>query len=349
VTASAPARSKEASPRPGCRRWPASGSSRNTCRPERSSGQPGGVGRRLEGVLVADHPEEADLAVGTRRVIPSSIPGRHRRIGTTSGLGAVSFTPGGGPTGVWMRGLDPHAPGRLVGEQGDQLVGEAAERRGVGLPVAQAVSLCATSGCRPRAGAWRANYRLDVRAQDLPRRAITATMWTWRTSRQWWRGRVPHGGPRDVEVDDAQTLDDLARPCAPRGGRPAGAGGRARGRVVRPSCGWTARTTPAVRQRPHGGVAQLVRRAAGLGRRRRPEDDLDPVRGPRPCRTTRTTHPRPRARRPDLGRRARPARRPRRQRQHAAHAVEENGDDPAAVLAEIGETVGLDELLEALR
>jgi hypothetical protein len=29
--------------------------------------------------------------------------------------------------------------------------------------------------------------------------------------------------------------------------------------------------------------------------------------------------------------------------------VEENGDDPAAVLAEIGETVGLDELLEALR
>ena len=70
--------------------------------------------------------------------MPSSMPRPARRIGTTSGVGAASRTPVVGPTGVVIVDLlGAHVPGRLVGEQGDQLVGEPPEGRRVGALVAQ--------------------------------------------------------------------------------------------------------------------------------------------------------------------------------------------------------------------
>ena len=70
--------------------------------------------------------------------MPSSMPSPARRIGTTSGRGWESFTPVVPVTGVLIVDLlGPHIPGGLVGEQGDQLVGEPPEGRGVGALVAQ--------------------------------------------------------------------------------------------------------------------------------------------------------------------------------------------------------------------
>ena len=66
------------------------------------------------------------------------MPRPARRIGTTSGWGAASLTP---VVGADRRDdvdrLDPHVAGGLVGQQRDQLVGQPAERRGVGVLVAQ--------------------------------------------------------------------------------------------------------------------------------------------------------------------------------------------------------------------
>ena len=47
-------------------------------------------------------PRNPTSAVGSSRIIPSSIPSPARRIGTTSGLGAASLTPVVGATGVTM-------------------------------------------------------------------------------------------------------------------------------------------------------------------------------------------------------------------------------------------------------
>ena len=45
-------------------------------------------------------PRNPTSAVGSSRIIPSSIPSPARRIGTTSGFGAASLTPVVGATGV---------------------------------------------------------------------------------------------------------------------------------------------------------------------------------------------------------------------------------------------------------
>ena len=78
-------------------------------------------------------PRKPTSAVGTSRIIPSSMPRPARRIGTTSGFGADSRTPVVGATGVSIvGGLDPDVAGRLVRQQRDELVGQPAEGRGVG-------------------------------------------------------------------------------------------------------------------------------------------------------------------------------------------------------------------------
>ena len=70
--------------------------------------------------------------------MPSSMPRPARRIGTTSGLGVDSRTPVvGRDRGHDVDRLGAHVPGGLVGEQGDQLVGEPPEGGGVGALVAQ--------------------------------------------------------------------------------------------------------------------------------------------------------------------------------------------------------------------
>ena len=76
--------------------------------------------------------------MGSSRIIPSSMPSPARRIGTTSGLGLASLTPGGvRDRRAHGHRLDAHVAGGLVGQQRDELVGEPAEGRGVGALVPQ--------------------------------------------------------------------------------------------------------------------------------------------------------------------------------------------------------------------
>ena len=83
-------------------------------------------------------PRKPTSAVGSSRSMPSSIPSPARRIGTTSGLGVESLHAGRRrDRGRDVDRLDAHVAGGLVGQQRDQLVGEPAERRGVGALVPQ--------------------------------------------------------------------------------------------------------------------------------------------------------------------------------------------------------------------
>jgi putative tRNA adenosine deaminase-associated protein len=101
-------------------------------------GEPLGVRRGLERLLVAHHPEEADLG---RRQQPHH-PVEHAEPGAQDGddqrLRVGEPHPGGRPDGRDdVDRTDPDVARRLVRQQRDQLVDEATERRGVGRLVAQ--------------------------------------------------------------------------------------------------------------------------------------------------------------------------------------------------------------------
>ena len=157
---------------------------------------------------------------------------------------------------------------------------------------------------------------------------------------------------RDVEVDDAQTLDDLARTL-----RTVAVDDQPVLALVEHEDEWFAVVRVDGEDDPrlfvsdltaasHSSYGELLASAADVD----PEADLDPVPPVEVVQDDEDDAPAPLvpavrtwAGEPDLlddlgvsGSTLRTL-------------VEENGDDPAAVLAEIGETVGLNELLEALR
>jgi magnesium transporter len=92
-------------------------------------GQALGVGVGLQGLLVARHPEKADLGRGSSFTIPSSMPSPARRMGTTRGAARRSAPLRGRDRGLDLDLLDAHVARRLVGEEGQQLLGELPEHR----------------------------------------------------------------------------------------------------------------------------------------------------------------------------------------------------------------------------
>ena len=59
-------------------------------------------------------PTKPTSAIGSSRVMPSSMPMPARRIGTISGLGAASLTPWAGATGVWTVDLGATRTSRVA-------------------------------------------------------------------------------------------------------------------------------------------------------------------------------------------------------------------------------------------
>ena len=110
-------------------------------------GQPLGVRHRLEGLLVAGHADEADL--GGRQ--QPHHPVEHAETGTQDRddqrlRRRQPHARRRGDRRDDVVRLDPHLAGGLVGEQGDQLVGQLPERRRVGALVPQGGQLVRDEG-----------------------------------------------------------------------------------------------------------------------------------------------------------------------------------------------------------
>ena len=96
-------------------------------------GQAVRVGDRLEGLLVALHPEEADLGARQQPDHALEHPQARAQDRHDERLGVAQLDARRRRHGrLDLEGLDPHLARRLVGEQRHQLLGEAAEGGGVG-------------------------------------------------------------------------------------------------------------------------------------------------------------------------------------------------------------------------
>ena len=127
------------------------------------------------------------------------MPSPARRIGTTSGLGCGQPDADGRAHGRRdLDRLDPDVAGRLVGEQGHQLVGQPAERRGVGAFVPQCGELVGDQGMVDDGHSHGRN--LPPQWHHMAVSYFTAVL--ARHGRGW---RV-----LDLDVDDAEDLDELA-------------------------------------------------------------------------------------------------------------------------------------------
>jgi hypothetical protein len=92
-------------------------------------------------------PRKPTSAVGSRRIIPSSMPRPARRIGTTSGFGLASLVPRASETGV--RTVTVSTRTSRVASYASSVTSSSASLRNVGESVLSSrsvVSLCATSG-----------------------------------------------------------------------------------------------------------------------------------------------------------------------------------------------------------
>ena len=184
--------------------------------PAQVFGQTLGVGRRLEGLLVADHAEESDL----RRRSSFTKPLEHAETSTQDRRhdrrSSEIFT----PIRVVHRGVSdrrhPHVARRLVGEQRHELLGELRGTRRRGALIAQHRQLVGDEGVIGHVNAH--TYRLLVPGCRALRRirAVTASRRPGNASPATTRSRSPRSAPHDRRAA-GRTARSRSRPD-PRSG-----------------------------------------------------------------------------------------------------------------------------------